>query len=98
MAMGTASAVSDGPRGLIWFPDHSLLIVEERLREEHAEGVMMPEEIGREELALRVLVAADIVTRGSRSGRPLRGARVNARLITEARAPFANHLDGKRQR
>jgi hypothetical protein len=29
--------------GLITFPEHSLLIVEERLREQEAEGVRMPE-------------------------------------------------------
>jgi hypothetical protein len=43
----------------IIFPDHALLIVEERLREQQAEGVEMPEEMERDELALRILIAAE---------------------------------------
>jgi len=39
-------------------PRHAILIVEERLREQEAEGVEMPEGIERDELALRILVAA----------------------------------------
>jgi hypothetical protein len=49
---------------LIVFPAHALLIVEERLREQEAEGVEMPVGIERDELALRILIAAEI------SGRP----------------------------
>ena len=43
---------------LIVFPEHVLLIVEERLREQHAEGVRMPEGMPLDELALRILIAA----------------------------------------
>jgi hypothetical protein len=38
---------------------HALLIVEERLREQEAEGVRMPEGMALDELALRVLTAAE---------------------------------------
>jgi hypothetical protein len=48
---------------LISFPAHALLIVEERLREPEAEGVRMPEGMPREELALRVLIAAALLPR-----------------------------------
>jgi hypothetical protein len=41
--------------GPIVFPEHALLIVEERLREQQAEGVAMPEGIPLGELALREL-------------------------------------------
>jgi hypothetical protein len=40
-------------------PEHALLIVEERLREQQAEGVRMPEGMPPDELALRVLIAAE---------------------------------------
>jgi hypothetical protein len=40
-------------RPLIAFPAHVLLIVEEPLREQEAEGVQMPEGMERDELALR---------------------------------------------
>jgi hypothetical protein len=43
-------------------PEHALLIVEERLREQTAEGVEMPEGIERDELALRILIAAQLST------------------------------------
>ena len=43
---------------LIVFPAHALLIVEERLREQEAEGVTMPEDMERDELALRILIRA----------------------------------------
>jgi hypothetical protein len=39
---------------MISFPAHSLLIVEERLKEQEAEGVQMPDGILLDELALRV--------------------------------------------
>jgi hypothetical protein len=42
----------------IAFPAHALLIVEERLREQEAEGIRMPEGMPLDELALRVLTAA----------------------------------------
>jgi hypothetical protein len=41
------------------FPAHALLILEERLAEQEAEGVRMPEGMERDELALRVLIAAE---------------------------------------
>jgi hypothetical protein len=41
------------------FPEHALLIVEERLREQSSEGVRMPEGMPLDELALRVLIAAE---------------------------------------
>jgi hypothetical protein len=44
---------------LVAFPAHALLILEERLREQGAEGVEMPEGISLDELALRVLIAAE---------------------------------------
>jgi hypothetical protein len=40
-------------------PEHALLIVEERLREQQAEGVRMPEGMPLDELALRVLIAVE---------------------------------------
>jgi hypothetical protein len=40
-------------------PEHTLLIVEERLKEQQAEGVRMPEGMPLDELALRVLIAAE---------------------------------------
>jgi hypothetical protein len=43
---------------LLSFPVHALLIVEERLREQQAEGVRMPEGMPLVELALRVQIAA----------------------------------------
>jgi hypothetical protein len=48
---------------LITFPDHALLVVEERLREQKAEGLRMPDGMPLDELALRVLIAAE-PTRG----------------------------------
>jgi hypothetical protein len=46
----------------IWFsfPAHALLILEERLREQEAEGVEMPEGRERDELALMILLAAEL--------------------------------------
>jgi hypothetical protein len=41
------------------FLNHDLLIVGERLREQQAEGVRMPEGMPLDELALRVLIAAE---------------------------------------
>jgi hypothetical protein len=45
---------------VISFPAHALLIVGERLRKQEAEGVKMPDGIDRTELALRILVFAEI--------------------------------------
>jgi hypothetical protein len=44
----------------IVFPEHALFIVEERLREQQAEGVRMPEGMALDELALRILIAAAV--------------------------------------
>jgi hypothetical protein len=44
------------------FPAHALVILEERLREQEAEGVRMPEGVPLDELALRILVPADVWT------------------------------------
>jgi hypothetical protein len=49
--------------GLIAFPEQALLIVEERLREQQAEGVRMPDGMPLDELALRVLIAAEFLSR-----------------------------------
>jgi hypothetical protein len=49
--------------GLIAFPAQALLIVEERLREQEAEGVRMPGGMPLNELALRVLIAAALAER-----------------------------------
>lgn len=46
--------------GLIFFPAHSLLIVEERLREQEAEGRQDARGKALDELALRVLIAAEL--------------------------------------
>jgi hypothetical protein len=43
----------------IVIPENALLIVEERLKEQHAEGVRMPEGLPLDELALRVPIAAE---------------------------------------
>jgi hypothetical protein len=51
------------PRALLSFPAHALLIVEERLREQEAEGVRMPEGVQLDELALRVLITAALIPR-----------------------------------
>jgi hypothetical protein len=47
----------------IIFPEHALLIVEERQKEQQAEGVRMPEGMPLDELALRVLIAAEVMRR-----------------------------------
>jgi hypothetical protein len=46
------------------FPEHVLLIVHERLREQEAEGVSMPEGMPLEEQALRILLATHSRGRG----------------------------------
>jgi hypothetical protein len=60
----TSDVVSASLR-LIQFPAYSLLVVEERLREQQAEGIRMPGGIELDELALRVLIAAATVRRGT---------------------------------
>jgi hypothetical protein len=56
MIVVSVSAVND----LIAFPAHALLVVEERLREQEAEGVEMPASMERDELALRILITAGL--------------------------------------
>jgi hypothetical protein len=46
---------------LIAFPAHALLILEERLAGQEAQGVEMPD-IPRDELALRILIAAELLS------------------------------------
>jgi len=46
--------------GLVVFPAHALLIIEERLREQEAEGVKMPEGMEPDELALRILIEVSL--------------------------------------
>jgi hypothetical protein len=53
---------------LIAFPAHALLILEERLREQEAEGVKIPEGMERDELALRILIAAELTRSHLRRG------------------------------
>jgi hypothetical protein len=50
----------DSPPGFLVFPIQSLLVVEERLKEQEAEGVEMPEGMERDELALRILISASL--------------------------------------
>jgi hypothetical protein len=52
-------AASKSAPGLISFPAHALLILEERLREQEAQGVEMPEGMERDEPALRILIASE---------------------------------------
>jgi hypothetical protein len=54
---------SRGESHLIAFPAYALLVVEERLREQEAEGIRMPEGMGLDKLALRILIAAAIRSR-----------------------------------
>jgi hypothetical protein len=51
-------AMPDRPSLVI--PEHALLIVEERLREQEAEGVRMLEGMPLDELALRILIAPHV--------------------------------------
>ncbi len=44
----------------IVIPEHALLIVEERLRDQEADGVRIPDGVELSELALRVLIAAEL--------------------------------------
>ena len=60
---------------LIAFPEHALLVVEERLREQRAEGVRMPERMELDELALRVLIVAEASRMGREAPMRWRGTR-----------------------
>jgi hypothetical protein len=50
----------------ITFPAHALLILQERLAEQETESVEMPEGMDRDELALRILIVAELLARNSR--------------------------------
>jgi hypothetical protein len=52
---------------VIVFPHYALLVVEERLKEQQAEGVHMPPGVPLDELALRVLIAAAVLQEPSES-------------------------------
>lgn len=64
MATGTVSDVRRSStlyadaNPYVVFPAHALLVLEERLNEQQAEGVRMPEGMPLDELALRVLMTA----------------------------------------
>jgi hypothetical protein len=60
----------------IVFPAHALLIVEERLKDHEADGIRMPEGMPLAELALRVLVCAEI-TANAHTASPGSGRRPN---------------------
>jgi hypothetical protein len=53
---------------VIAFPAHALPIVEERLKEQQAESVRMPDGMPLDELALRVLIAAALTLTGQPGG------------------------------
>jgi hypothetical protein len=53
--------------GLLCFPGYRLLVVEERLREQEAEGVDMPGGMERDELALRIFDRCGVATLTLRS-------------------------------
>jgi len=63
-AIGGPAWVGIGPP-LIVFPAYQLLVVEERLREQEAQGVRLPDGMGRDELALRILIAAALMAERS---------------------------------
>jgi hypothetical protein len=52
---------------VVAFPAYQLLVVQERLREQEAEGVEMPEGMERDELALQILIAAALMAERSRT-------------------------------
>ncbi len=58
--VGEALAHASGRLG-VGRPAHALVIVEERLKEQEAEGVRMPEGMPLDELALRVLIAVGLL-------------------------------------
>ena len=45
---------------MIAFPAHAHLIVEERLTDQEAEGVRLPGNMDRTELALRILIVSEL--------------------------------------
>ena len=60
---GKGSGQTSSVDNWIAVPAHALLIVEERLKEQQAEGVQMPDGMPLGELALRVLIAAALTSR-----------------------------------
>jgi hypothetical protein len=80
-----------GSNHLLVFPAHALLIVEERLREQEAEGVRMHEGVPLDELALRVLIAATLAqARGA--GRRRCAGPEEGRDASEHPAPWLHPL------
>ena len=53
---------TDTPSEFLVFPAHALLIVEERLREQEAEGVEVPDHLALDDLALRILIVASWIS------------------------------------
>jgi hypothetical protein len=68
---------------LIVFPAYQLMVVEERLGEQEAEGVRMPEGMERDELALQVLIAAAMESRQTEP-KPRRNDQTAAPISTSA--------------
>jgi hypothetical protein len=56
---GLVRQASEEPLQLISFPTEAYFILQERLVELEREGVKMPVGVGRDELALRILIAAE---------------------------------------
>jgi len=50
-------------------PEHALLVIEERLKDQEREGVAMPAGLDREDLAIRILLAAEAFRYLSRKSR-----------------------------
>jgi hypothetical protein len=63
-------------------PEHALLIVKERLREQQAEGVRMPERMPLDELALRVLIAQPRTLTPTSAGSLTGGPAIEERGLT----------------
>jgi hypothetical protein len=57
---GPRAPPAEGGKWLVVFPAYQLLVVEEPPREQETEGARMPEGVERDELALRVMIAAGI--------------------------------------
>lgn len=60
MSWGTDEGMDRPSPKPVAFPAHALLILEERLREQEAEGIRMPEGMELDGLALRILLASEL--------------------------------------
>jgi hypothetical protein len=67
--------------GPIVFPAHALLIVEERLKEQEADGIRLPEGMPLDEVALRVQILTPLTR--TRSTAPSARARLLPRGFSE---------------